>query len=103
MFVACGFEHSIANMFMIPTGILIQNFASPEFWIATGYNPADFADLNINNFIFANLIPVTIGNTIGGGLLVGFAYWVVNRRPELELEKSKKEKASGTFIKQKAR
>lgn len=82
MFVAAGFEHSIANMFMIPMGITIQTFASPEFWVNTGYDAAQFADLTLSNFIFANLIPVTIGNIIGGGLLVGMTYWLIYRREE---------------------
>nr|WP_223293086.1 MULTISPECIES: formate transporter FocA [Shewanella] len=83
MFVACGFEHSIANMFMIPTGIVIQNFATAEFWEMTGHTANEFADLNIYNFIFNNLIPVTIGNIIGGGAFVGLAYWLIHRRPIL--------------------
>ncbi|MEI6860174.1 MAG: formate transporter FocA [Shewanella sp.] len=90
MFVACGFEHSIANMFMIPTGIIIQNFAGPEFWEMTGHTASEFSDLTIPNFIFNNLIPVTIGNIIGGGLFVGLAYWIVYRRPYLSLESKTK-------------
>ena len=86
MFVACGFEHSIANMFMIPIGITIHTFASPEFWAATGHAPAEFADLTLSHFIFANLIPVTIGNIIGGGLLVGMTYWLIYRRDEIKLK-----------------
>lgn len=86
MFVACGFEHSIANMFMIPIGITIQTFASPEFWAATGHTAAEFSDLTLSHFIFANLIPVTIGNIIGGGLLVGMTYWLIYRRDELKNE-----------------
>ncbi|WP_102319181.1 formate transporter FocA [Enterovibrio norvegicus] len=82
MFVAAGFEHSIANMFMVPMGIVINNFASPEFWAATGYSAADFADLTVSNFILNNLIPVTIGNIIGGGLLVGMTYWLIHLRGE---------------------
>ncbi|MGL5251356.1 MAG: formate transporter FocA [Vibrionaceae bacterium] len=84
MFVAAGFEHSIANMFMIPMGIAIHSLASPEFWAQTGYAPAQFADLTINNFLSANLLPVTIGNIIGGGLLVGMTYWMIFRRDELK-------------------
>lgn len=83
MFVACGFEHSIANMFMIPTGIVIQNFATPEFWQMTGHTASEFSDLTIRNFFFNNLIPVTIGNIIGGGAFVGLAYWIIHRRPNL--------------------
>ncbi|EKN4687204.1 formate transporter FocA [Yersinia ruckeri] len=80
MFVASGFEHSIANMFMIPMGIVIKNFASPEFWQAVGATPEQFANLTVSNFVIDNLIPVTIGNIIGGGLLVGLTYWVIYLR-----------------------
>ncbi|AIX74260.1 MAG: formate transporter FocA [Mixta calida] len=80
MFVACGFEHSIANMFMIPMGIVIRDFASPEFWQATGATAAQFPNLTLSHFIIDNLIPVTIGNIIGGGVLVGLTYWVIYLR-----------------------
>ncbi|MGK4476289.1 formate transporter FocA [Aeromonas molluscorum] len=80
MFVASGFEHSIANMFMIPVGIAIHALASPEFWQAIGQNPAQYADLTVSNFVFHNLIPVTIGNIIGGGVMVGLTYWFIFRR-----------------------
>ena len=96
MFVACGFEHSIANMFMIPTGIVIQNFATPEFWQMTGHTASEFSDLTVHNFIFNNLIPVTLGNIIGGGVLVGFAYWFVYRRPYLESEEKAQIKEKAT-------
>lgn len=45
MFVASGFEHCIANMFMIPMGIVIHAFAGPEFWTMTGVYSSQFADL----------------------------------------------------------
>nr|WP_113867051.1 formate transporter FocA [Brenneria salicis]NMN91376.1 formate transporter [Brenneria salicis ATCC 15712 = DSM 30166]RBP61784.1 formate transporter [Brenneria salicis ATCC 15712 = DSM 30166]RLM30471.1 formate transporter FocA [Brenneria salicis ATCC 15712 = DSM 30166] len=80
MFVASGFEHSIANMFMIPMGIVIKNFAAPEFWQGIGMVPSQFEHLTVGNFIIDNLIPVTIGNIIGGGLLVGLTYWVIYLR-----------------------
>lgn len=80
MFVASGFEHSIANMFMIPMGIVVKHFATPEFWQAVGAVPEQFAHLTVSNFIINNLIPVTIGNIIGGGLLVGLTYWVIYLR-----------------------
>ncbi|MBB4123540.1 formate transporter FocA [Martelella radicis] len=81
MFVASGFEHVVANMFQIPMAILTRMLAGPEFWATSGANPADFADLTWSNFVFANLIPVTIGNIIGGALFVGIAYWVIYLRP----------------------
>ncbi|WNN45839.1 MULTISPECIES: formate transporter FocA [Winslowiella] len=80
MFVACGFEHSIANMFMIPMAIVIRDFASPEFWQAAGATADQFSSLTVSNFIVDNLIPVTIGNIIGGGILVGLTYWVIYLR-----------------------
>ena len=80
MFVASGFEHSIANMFMIPMGIVVRHFGSPEFWHAIGASPEQFSHLTIMNFITDNLIPVTIGNIIGGGILVGLTYWIIYLR-----------------------
>ncbi|EEH5174631.1 formate transporter FocA, partial [Salmonella enterica] len=74
MFVASGFEHSIANMFMIPMGIIIRYFASPVFWNSINSSPADFSHLTVVNFITDNLLPVTIGNIIGGGVFVGLVY-----------------------------
>ena len=80
MFVSSGFEHSIANMFLIPMAIAVRDFASPEFWTAVGSSAENFPHLTVMNFITDNLIPVTIGNIIGGGLLVGLTYWVIYLR-----------------------
>lgn len=80
MFVASGFEHSIANMFLIPLAIVIRDFASPEFWHSINSGPEQFPSLTMSNFIIDNLIPVTIGNIIGGGLLVGLTYWIIYLR-----------------------
>ncbi len=82
MFVATGFEHSIANMFMIPMGIAIQHLASPEFWTGIGHAPAEFADLTVSNFFLKNLIPVTLGNIMGGAVLVGLGNWFVFLRKD---------------------
>ena len=82
MFVAAGFEHSIANMFMVPLGIAIHAFASPEFWTVINVDPSAFADLTVSNFVVNNLIPVTIGNILGGGLLVGITYWNIYLKPD---------------------
>lgn len=79
MFVASGFEHSIANMYMIPMGITIKNFAAPEFWQAAGASAQQFSDLSVANFILHNLIPVTIGNILGG-LMVGLPFWFMHLR-----------------------
>lgn len=79
MFVASSFEHSIANMFMIPMGIIINDYASPEFWTAVGASPDMFSSLTIENFVVNNLIPVTIGNILGG-LAVALTYWILYLR-----------------------
>lgn len=79
MFVASGFEHSIANMFMIPMGIVIKDFATPEFWHSVSADPQRFADLTIENFFLKNLLPVTIGNIVGG-MMVGLPFWFMYLR-----------------------
>lgn len=85
MFVSSGFEHCVANMFMVPLGIMIQNFAPDSFWLNAQTTAAQYADLNIGQFIFSNLIPVTFGNIIGGAVLVGLFNWTIYTRPQLKL------------------
>lgn len=80
MFVSAGFEHCIANMFQVPMAIGIKYFAPESFWQVTGANIADYADLNLMNFVMNNLIPVTLGNIIGGGFFVGVWYWLIYLR-----------------------
>jgi formate transporter len=78
-FVAAGFEHSVANMYFLPVARLIRDWAPPAFWQAIGNTPADFDGLTIAAMI-GNIVPVTIGNIIGGGVLVGAVYWFVYLR-----------------------
>ena len=78
-FVAAGFEHSIANIYFIPMGLFIKAGAPDTFWKAIGNTPADFPSLTWDNF-FANLIPVTLGNIVGGSVLVAAVYWFVYLR-----------------------
>lgn len=80
LFVATGFEHSVANMFMVPLGLLIKDFAPAEFWTAIGTDSGAYADLTWASFLGSNLAPVTLGNIIGGGLMIGFFYWTVYLR-----------------------
>jgi formate/nitrite transporter len=81
-FVALGFEHSIANMYFIPAGLLLKH--SPEVLAAAqdilGGIP-DLSNLTISGFILDNLLPVTIGNIIGGTLFVGITHWFLFLRP----------------------
>jgi formate transporter len=79
-FVAAGFEHCIANMFFVPFAIFIKSWAPAGFWQAIGKTPADFANISWSNFLYHNLLPVTIGNIIGGAVLVGAVYWLVYLR-----------------------
>lgn len=74
-FVAAGFEHSVANMYFIPVGWLITAF-DPAFAASTGL---DLSPLTLTGMI-GNLIPVTIGNIIGGVVMVGAIYWFVYLR-----------------------
>jgi len=77
-FVAAGFEHSIANMYFMTEGLLIKDFAPRALWDAFGA-PANLEKLSWVSFA-QNLVPVTIGNIIGGGVLVGLVYWFVYLR-----------------------
>jgi formate/nitrite transporter len=77
-FVASGFEHSVANMYFVPLGLLITAL-DPGFAAAAGApNPPL---LTWGAFLSRNLLPVTIGNIIGGSVLVGLVYWFVYLRP----------------------
>ena len=71
-FVAAGFEHSVANMYFVPFGILVKD-------------ELDVPGLALENltwrgFLVDNLLPVTIGNVIGGAVMVGTVYWLVYLR-----------------------
>ncbi len=79
-FVAAGFEHSIANMYFIPIGLFIKDFAGDWFWklkavVDAGMTPDKLTNLTWVNFFFRNLLPVTLGNIIGGAFMVGLVYW----------------------------
>jgi formate transporter len=82
-FVTAGFEHSIANIYFIPIGLFIKAGAPESFWAAIGHTAADYPALTWTNFLLGNLLPVTIGNIIGGSIMVAAVYWFVylrNRR-----------------------
>lgn len=74
-FVMSGFEHSIANMYFIPAGIFAA--ANPLCVEAAGLTAAQMTTLNMSGFI-ANLIPVTLGNIVGGSIVIGLTYWFVH-------------------------
>jgi formate/nitrite transporter FocA (FNT family) len=80
-FVAAGFEHSIANMYFIPQGMLLRGEPGlVEQAEEAGLTPDQLASLDWGGMA-ANLTAATLGNIIGGGLLVGLTYWFVYLRP----------------------
>lgn len=75
-FVSSGFEHSVANMYFIPMGISIANGAQGATAVALKMTPEKVADLfNYSTFAINNLVPVTLGNIVGGSIMVGLVYW----------------------------
>jgi formate transporter len=81
-FVAAGFEHSIANMYFIPIALFIKNSGDTKFFEMIGKTVDSFPHLSWNNFFIANLLPVTIGNIIGGAVMVGLVYWFIYLRKQ---------------------
>lgn len=79
-FVAAGFEHSIANMYFIPIALFIKYWGDPKFFETIGKTAENFPNLTWGNFFIGNLLPVTIGNIIGGAFMVGLVYWFVYLR-----------------------
>lgn len=78
-FVAAGFEHSVANMYFLPHGLLIKTWAPAAFWAAAGVTPATFDAIGWAPMAI-NLVIVTVGNMVGGGVLVGAVYWFIYLR-----------------------
>jgi formate/nitrite transporter len=76
-FVAAGFEHCVANMYFVPLGLLIQWGAPDTFWAELGRS---FPAIDTGRFLL-NLGAVTLGNWIGGAVMVGAVYWFIYRRP----------------------
>ncbi len=76
-FVASGFEHSIANMYFLPIGLLLSDKA--EVVNASGLSSAQLSGLD-GNGVVRNIVVATLGNIIGGAVLVGLVYWFVYLR-----------------------
>lgn len=78
LFITSGFEHSVANMYYIPAGIMAK--ANPSFVELSHLSQEAINSLTWSSFFIQNLIPVTIGNIIGGGLFVGMSYWYTYKK-----------------------
>jgi len=78
LFVTSGFEHSIANMYFIPAGIFIKS--NIVFTELAGVSGAALEKLTWGGFVLNNLIPVTIGNIVGGSIFVAMAYWYAYKK-----------------------
>ncbi|MBI1386610.1 MAG: formate transporter FocA [Rhizobiales bacterium] len=78
-FVAAGFEHSIANLYFLPYALMIKAWAGPEFWTSIGASAANFPAITVSAAVH-NITVSTIGNLIGGSLMVGAVYWFVYLR-----------------------
>lgn len=93
MFIVSGFEHSVANMYYIPAGILA---ASDPSYVAQatalGVTPDALAQLGWGAFFINNLLPVSLGNIIGGAVFIGMALMYGNGRPDEALIQAMKEK-----------
>lgn len=82
-FVALGFEHSVANMYFIPMGLLLKNDPTVLGAVSSLAGTVnDFSGLTVSALFLKNLLPVTLGNIVGGGVLVGLVYWFVYLRDE---------------------
>ena len=80
LFVLSGYEHSIANMYFIPTGLLTVRFYDYYHAYGAAYNLPDLASLTWGALFLKNLIPVTIGNIIGGSGFIGVICWFLYLR-----------------------
>lgn len=75
-FVAAGFEHSVANMYFVPVGVLLAA-AEPQTLAAAGLADAPRLDVA---WASHNLAAASLGNIVGGGVIVGLAHWFIHLR-----------------------
>ncbi|MDM8569476.1 formate/nitrite transporter family protein [Thiotrichales bacterium HSG1] len=74
-FIASGFEHCVANMFIIPAGLVAKLDPNVAEVVAANHPTWDLNSLNFYSFFVNNLVPVTLGNIFSGAVLVGGIYW----------------------------
>ena len=76
-FVAMGFEHSVANMYFIPAGLVAMQQAD---LVAMAGSSIDLTNMTLSGFLITNLLPVTLGNILGGSVFVALFYWFIYLR-----------------------
>lgn len=84
LFVTAGFEHCVANMYYITAGLIAKH---NSFYLAQameqyGYVQEEIDRLNVGNYILTNLVPVTIGNILGGIVFLGLPLYYLNTKKE---------------------
>jgi len=87
LFVISGYEHSIANMYYIPAGILAKQ--NPQWAALSSVSAEKLAELNWVTFWTKNLIPVTLGNIVGGAGFVWVLFWAALREKTVKEEQHK--------------
>ena len=73
LFILCGFEHCVANMYYGTAGLLAN--ADAAYHAAAADTVSSIGNLTAGNFLIGNLLPVTLGNIVGGSIMVGCVYW----------------------------
>jgi len=91
-FVAAGFEHAVANMYVLSFGLLVKAVGGDPFWHAIGASADSFPGLDLPGAT-RNIVAVTLGNVAGGACLVAGAYWLLYRRP---IRRSSADAATGS-------
>lgn len=94
LFVTEGFEHCVANMYYITAGLLAK--LNPDYLQAAmtefGLQAEQLAELNVGSFLFHNLLPVTIGNIIGGMVCIGLPLLYLNKDKTQDMRVVKEDK-----------
>ncbi len=76
IFVASGFQHLVAAFYSITAGLLLRAWAGDGFWTETGMSSSSYPQLTWSRFVVHSMVPVTLGNLVGGAVLVGAMYWL---------------------------
>ena len=93
LFVAAGFEHSVANMFLLPMALIVKYGAGEGFWAgealtSAGVDIDSYASITVGSALWDNMIPVILGNIVGGAVLVGAYFWATYRRADVKAQQA---------------